>query len=847
MIFRRFLIRHSGARRSREPGIHSGAANFLDSGFRALRGPGMTAAFFVAFILTPNAEARLDLSNASVERLDNGLTLIMLEDRTFPVVSTHVSYRTGAKDDPAGRLGLAHFFEHMAFRGSKNFPGLGLTSGIYAAGGEWHGYTWIDNTNYFATAPKAELPLLLDIDADRMARLELRKEGIEAERGAVLAEMSGYANDPDSTLFDALMAAHFLTHPYRNNTIGYASDIGAITHEDVVEFYERNYAPQNAVLAIVGDFDRDAARAFVKKKFGKIKEKTRPRAPLTAELPRSGERRVTISAPSDEKLFKIAWPAPAASHPDFAAFLVLQALIGEPSGVNFNQNDWGTPAYPAFPSVSKAERVRTWFIPTAQTYATVISGAARPDSNETGIEDAIQSALDKFAKGEFVYPADRDPAADAKMAEQFIASVKEGVVAALVYDLETTEDAAHQLAFFASIGALDQFLMLDKNLKSVTAGDVARVAAKYLRKDQRTIAWLEPGPPPIADEPEAANDASNRAGAAATSTSIAAPSVIAAPERPPVLFQRADFSSTIVVSGVLGGRYQCGICVADKPAFGLTSIGVKAVADRANDAFVTVANVARNAKPITAAAPSSDNPMARLEEYFASMAKGGENSGLFVAAVSGDIDEAAVSHFVDELPAAFPANPTSIATGGDVEITLNGPKAQHAVGYAAAAPAADSVEALATRIAVYVLSHGYAGRLGVEAISRRGLAYYIDADYRAGIGAGLVTLSAGVDPDKVDAFRDLMKAEIARLKSEPPTDAEIAEAKRHLLGRKISAAQSNEEIVEAMIRDFLAVGRPESAEEFKARLAKVTQEDVLNAVDALRKGAVVTVRGKAVN
>jgi len=86
--------------------------------------------------LTTNAEARIDLSSASVERLDNGLTLILLEDRTFPVVSVHMSYATGAKDDPAGRLGLAHFFEHMAFRGSKNFPDLGLTSEIYAAGGE---------------------------------------------------------------------------------------------------------------------------------------------------------------------------------------------------------------------------------------------------------------------------------------------------------------------------------------------------------------------------------------------------------------------------------------------------------------------------------------------------------------------------------------------------------------------------------------------------------------------------------------------------------------------------------------------------------------------------------------
>jgi zinc protease len=797
-------------------------------------------------LIATTAEAAIDLSAASVERLDNGLTLIMLEDRTFPVVSVQTAYRTGAKDDPAGRLGLAHFFEHMAFRGSKNFPDLGLTSEIYAVGGEWHGYTWIDNTNYFATVPKDELPLLLDIDADRMARLELRKEDIEAERGAVLAEMNGYANDPDSTLFDALMAAHFLTHPYRNNTIGYASDISAITHEDVVDFYERNYAPQNAILAIVGDFDREAVRALVKKKFGKIRKKIRRRAPLTPEIPRTGERRVTISAPSDEKLFKIAYPAPAASHPDFPAFLVLQALIGESSGVNFNQNDWGTPVYSAFRSVPKADQIRTWFIPTAQTYAAVISGAARPGASETEIENAVQSALDKYAEGEFLFPSERDPDADAELNRQFIDTVKDGVAAALEFDLESTEDAAHQLAYFASIGALDQFLTLEGNLAAITADDVARIAAKYLRKDQRTIAWLKPGSPTVAAELDMSTTASDRDGAPTTSTPISKPLVLAPPDHAPVIFQQSTFSETVTIKALLAGRYDCAECAVDMPAFGLTTFGVAAAADRARDILDGVSDAIPRLNPVAASALSSDDPLTRLEEIFASTAQPEPAGGLLAVGLSGVVGNNEVKRFSNELPQAGARPNISIVVGEDRDIFLDEPKAQHAVGYAAAAPAADSADALAMQVAVYVLSHGYAGRLGVEAISRRGLAYYIDAQYRAGIGSGLVTLAAGVDPDKVDAFRDLMKSEIARLKTEPPTDAEIAEAKRHLLGRKISAAQSNDEIAGALIRDFLAVGRPESADEFAARLEKITREDVLNAVEALQKGAVVTVRGAGV-
>src|SRR3990167_9027147 len=452
-------------------------------------------------LIASSAQARLDLKNTSVERIDNGLTLVMLEDRTFPVVSVQTTYRTGAKDDPAGRLGLAHFFEHMAFRGAKNFLDLGLTSEIYAVGGEWHGYTWIYTTNYFPTVPKAELLLLLNIDAARMARLELRKEDIEAERGAVLAEMNGYANDPDSTLFDALMAAHFQTHPYRNNTIGYPSDIAAITHEDVVDFYERNYAPQNAVIAIVGDFDRDATRALVKKKFGKIRKKGRPRAPLTAEAPRTGERRVTISLPSDEELFKIAYPAPAASHPDFPAFLVLQALIGDSAGVNFNQNDWGTPVGETSSLGRIDARLKSWIIPTAETHAFVISGAVDPGAGTSKIEAAIQSALDRLA--------------DSPVSPAELAAAKGDVLTALAFDVETTEDAGHQLASVAGIGAFDQFLALESRINAVNADDVARVAAKYLKKENRTIAWLEPGPPPPQAGELSAQDATERSGGAA--------------------------------------------------------------------------------------------------------------------------------------------------------------------------------------------------------------------------------------------------------------------------------------------------------------------------------------------
>lgn len=791
------------------------------------------------------ARAALDLSRASVEKLDNGLTLILLEDRTFPVVSIQTVYRTGAKDDPAGRLGLAHFFEHMAFRGSKNFPGTGLVSEIYAVGGEWHGYTWIDLTTYFATTPKERLDLLLDIEADRMARLDIKSDEVEAERGAVLSEMNGYLNDPDSTLFDALIAAHFLTHPYRNNTIGFASDIGAVSHTDLVEFYRRHYAPQNAVIALVGDFDSDQARAAVRKRFGAVKKKVEPHAPLTAEIPRTGERRVRLSLPSQAKLFKIAYPAPAASHKDFPAYLVLQALLGGSAGVNFNQNDWGTPVNDASPFKRAAADIRTWVIPTAEDYAFVISGSAPEKAKEAAIEKSVQRALDRLST---------EPVSDAALLQAKALTLKE-----LAFDLDTTEEAAHQLAYFAGIGALDQLLRLDEKVGAVTAEDVAAVAKTYLRHDLRTIAWLTPGNPAPVTTANSARDIAEKAGAADRSPSAPEPVRLKNSGQAAVFFQQSALSPTVTVAALLAGRYDCDRCSADEIAFGTTSIAAAALRTDAATAFRTVLSEIETATERAVSAPSND-PMVRLEQAFASYsalerrdnAKTREAAPrILTLAISGDLDAASAQKLVDEyFPHTGDADEIFAAKqiplpSDQIDITIDRPLAQAAVGYIAAAPGPS--RALATRLALYILSHGYEGRLGKEAISRQGLLYYIDAAYRPFEDDGYVTLAGGVDPGKIDAYRNVLKLELERLQTEPPTDAEIAEAKRHLLGRKVSAAQSNAEIADALLRQSVYHGAIVPSADFKALLDAVSRQDVLDAIEALMKGAVVTVRGRSVD
>src|SRR3954465_2002525 len=168
-----------------------------------MRKPAIVLAILASLRAT-GASAQLDLRRAEVSHLPNGLTVIMLEDHSFPLVSVQMLYKSGSAAETTGKTGLAHFLEHLAFRGSKNFPNARATELIYDSGGEWHGYTALDHTTYFATMPRDRLDLLLTIEAGRMARTIIDPASIEAEKGAVITELLSYFNDPASFLLETV-------------------------------------------------------------------------------------------------------------------------------------------------------------------------------------------------------------------------------------------------------------------------------------------------------------------------------------------------------------------------------------------------------------------------------------------------------------------------------------------------------------------------------------------------------------------------------------------------------------------------------------------------------------------
>jgi predicted Zn-dependent peptidase len=211
--------------------------------------------------------------------LPNGLRVIVHEDHKAPVVAVSIWYHIGSKDEPKGKTGFAHLFEHLMFYGSENAPGgfFGRLEDIGAT--DWNGTTWFDRTNYFETVPTGALDRALFLEADRMGHLlgAVTQTTLDVQRGVVQNEKRMGDNEPGGLTEYAELAALFPeSHPYGHSTIGSMADLNAASLEDVKTWFRSHYGPNNAVLVLAGDIDVKTARAKVERWFGAI-----PRGPAT--------------------------------------------------------------------------------------------------------------------------------------------------------------------------------------------------------------------------------------------------------------------------------------------------------------------------------------------------------------------------------------------------------------------------------------------------------------------------------------------------------------------------------------------------------------------------------------
>src|SRR3954454_22411600 len=203
--------------------------------------------------------------------LGNGLQVVVIPDHRTPVVTQMIWYKVGSADETAGKSGLAHFLEHLMFKGTAKHPAGEFSQTVLKVGGNENAFTSVDYTGYFQRVPRDQLPRMMEFEADRMTGLVLKDENVLPERDVVLEEYNmRVANNPDARLTEQMMAALYLNHPYGRPVIGWRQEIEKLSREDALAFYKRFYAPNNATLVIAGDVAADDVRPIAERPFGEV-------------------------------------------------------------------------------------------------------------------------------------------------------------------------------------------------------------------------------------------------------------------------------------------------------------------------------------------------------------------------------------------------------------------------------------------------------------------------------------------------------------------------------------------------------------------------------------------------
>jgi len=416
--------------------------------------------------------------------LDNGLRVLIQEVHTAPLASVWCWYKVGSRDEIPGQTGVSHWVEHMNFKGTTNIPRDKVKGIIEKYGGYWNGYTWIDQTTYTETASRDALDHMLFIEAERMTSCLYHPDDCDSERTVIISELQGGENDPDTLLEQELTVTALKAHPYRNPTIGWLSDLEAMTREDLYRHYRRHYVPNNATLVIVGDIDRDEAMRSVNRHFGKLVPGSAAKRLYTREPAQLGERRLTISKEGTTGYVKLGVHAPAADEADFFPLLLLDAVLTGAKGLNLWASFRTPPPqrsarlYQALVNKGLASSVSGGLIPTAQPFLYTVSLTAIEGTPLRALEDALVTEIEQVRM--------------TGITPQELQKAKNQLRARLVFENDSISNLAHQLGFFATIGRWQDGLDIPRRIDEVTVEHVNAVAASRLAVSNRTIGWFEP-------------------------------------------------------------------------------------------------------------------------------------------------------------------------------------------------------------------------------------------------------------------------------------------------------------------------------------------------------------------
>ena len=432
----------------------------------------------------PSRDVRLPARDTREAVLSNGLRILVQEIHTAPLVSVWCWYRVGSGDEPAGLTGASHWVEHMNFKGTENIPRDQMKGIVERFGGMWNGYTWIDQTTYLETAATAALDQMLFIEAERMSRGLYDPAECEAERTVIISELQGGDNDPEQLLDTEVTATALRVHPYGHPTIGWLQDLQSMSRDDLYAFYRQHYVPNNATLVVVGDVDADDVLRRAERHFGHISAGTIVKHRRPAEPPQLGERRVLVEREGTTAYLKLAYPAPAATSPEFYPMLVLDAVLTGAKGVSL---------WCAFRDVPPQRKARLYSALVERGLATAVSGSLLPTTDPflftlsfTAATGVPLDALEEAAIAEI------DRARGGGLSPEEIARAKRQLRTRLVLENDSVTSVAHQLGYFTTVAGPAYLSELQARIEAVTAEEVARTARERLGSGTRTVGRFLP-------------------------------------------------------------------------------------------------------------------------------------------------------------------------------------------------------------------------------------------------------------------------------------------------------------------------------------------------------------------
>lgn len=402
--------------------------------------------------------------------LDNGLTVLIKEISTAPVVSLQVWYRVGSRHEPKGENGIAHQLEHLMFKGTKSRP-VQFGQLFYALGSASNAFTSYDMTAYHHTVRADQLEPLLILEADRLRNILMTPEALESEKRVVISELQGYENSPEYRLSRAVMAALYPHHPYGLPVGGTASDVEQFTLPAVKSFYHQYYRPDNAVVVIAGDVRPPRALELVKKTFGQIPRPTDPLKSPSLPPPTAGQaQRIRLTEPGSAPLLQILVPIPAMTHPDQAALDVLDMLLSGGRSSYLYQELMETGQASSAYSYVAALQAGGWF---------EIGAIAAPEQSLETIEQTIGQILHQLAE---------HPLSAAELQR-----AKQQLKANFILRNRDIDAQASQLANDETLTG--DYRFSDRHLaaiEKVTAADVQRVVQTYFGRDRWIVGEFIP-------------------------------------------------------------------------------------------------------------------------------------------------------------------------------------------------------------------------------------------------------------------------------------------------------------------------------------------------------------------